>query len=562
MMESKRIGRLSIILPLAIFLSFIFTNSFGQNQYKHWHFGIGAAVDFTGTVPTAPTTSVLYANEGCSSIADNNGNLLFYTNGRNVYNASHIMMPNGNGLLSSNSSTQGALIVQDPANAAQYFIFTVADVSSSSCGCFTYSVVDMTLEGGMGDVTAVKNVVLHNNTSEKLSAIKNMNGETWIMIHERITNNFRAYLLNSSGTIDPPVVSSVGSVYDLDAIGQMKFSPSCDKIASILYSSGKFEMYDFDIATGMVSNPSLSPLIASGSELYGLEFSPDGSKIYASSLRTVFGGTGYIYQFDVNAGSPAAIFASKIIVNLMNTTYYGALQLAPDNKIYIVQNSIPYLHAITDPNLPGVACGYQDSLIDLNGRSAYYGLPSFVTLPAHITPLPIELLSFTGESLGDKNKLSWTTASEMNNDYFTLEKSSDEQIFEALAIIEGAGNSATILNYSFVDTDPFNSINYYRLKQTDFDGSTKLSSTIALNSVSGNEFSIFPNSSSSALHIQLYNSQTALIKIIDELGRIHKQAQIYNGENIVDLAALSNGIYFVTLITDRLQASKKFILSH
>ncbi len=169
-------------------------------------------------------------------------------------------------------------------------------------------------------------------------------------------------------------------------------------------------------------------------------------------VKTAFGGgNGYIYQFDINAGTPAAIYASKTIVNPVNTTYYGALQLAPDNKIYIAHNAIPYLHDINAPNIGGVACGYQDSLIDLNGKSAYYGLPSFVTLPAHSTPLPIELISFTGETAGSKNKLLWTTASEMNNDHFTLEKSSEANIFQPVAVIQGAGNSATLLNYSFID---------------------------------------------------------------------------------------------------------------
>ena len=78
----------------------ITTNCFSQNQYKQWYFGT-AAVDFTGGSPVAVTTSVMGSAEGCSSIADAAGNLLFYTDGRFVYNVNNAVMPNGSGLLAA-----------------------------------------------------------------------------------------------------------------------------------------------------------------------------------------------------------------------------------------------------------------------------------------------------------------------------------------------------------------------------------------------------------------------------------------------------------------------------
>lgn len=84
--------------------------------------------------------------------------------------------------------------------------------------------------------------------------------------------------------------------------------------------------------------------------------------------------------------------------------------------------------------------------------------------------LPIELLSFTGQQEYNCNLLTWITASEYNNDYFTLERSYDAVYFQELIKLKGAGNSSTLLSYSFKDTDPNNGINYYRLTQTDFNG--------------------------------------------------------------------------------------------
>ncbi len=95
-----------------------------------------------------------------------------------------------------------------------------------------------------------------------------------------------------------------------------------------------------------------------------------------------------------------------------------------------------------------------------------------------IDPLPIQLKSFMGTHDKGKNIVHWETATETENDFFTLEKSEKGEFFDVLGIIEGAGNSSSILRYQFVDRTPFTKQTYYRLKQTDFDGSFSYSSTI------------------------------------------------------------------------------------
>ena len=108
------------LIALLVFTSLF---SFSQNETKKWCFGNKAALDFMTSPPTAFTSSI-NAGEGCSSIADANGNLLFYTDGVTIFNANHSIMANGTGLLGSSyqSTSQGALIVKQPGSATIYYV--------------------------------------------------------------------------------------------------------------------------------------------------------------------------------------------------------------------------------------------------------------------------------------------------------------------------------------------------------------------------------------------------------------------------------------------------------
>ncbi len=108
----------------------------------------------------------------------------------------------------------------------------------------------------------------------------------------------------------------------------------------------------------------------------------------------------------------------------------------------------------------------------------YYDITRF-TINCSLS-LPIELISFTGEKKEKNNELFWITATEFNNDYFTVEKTLDGIDFEIVGIENGAGNSNQYLNYSMVDYNVRNIINYYRLKQTDFDGKYVYSDIISI----------------------------------------------------------------------------------
>ncbi|MES2567304.1 MAG: lamin tail domain-containing protein [Bacteroidota bacterium] len=113
--------------------------------------------------------------------------------------------------------------------------------------------------------------------------------------------------------------------------------------------------------------------------------------------------------------------------------------------------------------------------------------------------LPIELLYFNANYNGKYVDLNWATATEINNDYFTIERSGDGLNFESLLKVKGAGNSTNQINYSVTDEEPINGISYYRLKQTDFDDNFSYSNIVSVTSKIEEEYKIYPNPNESGL---------------------------------------------------------------
>ena len=152
---------------------------YAQKEGNIWYFGRRAGLDFNSGAPVPLTDGIMNTLEGCSAISNDMGNLLFYTDGVSVWNKNHIRMPNGFGLNGHPSSTQSALIVQDPGNSDRYYIFTVPAQQNhygfSRPLSFYYNIVDMTLAGGLGDIT-IKNMLLMNKVTEKLTAVRHANG--------------------------------------------------------------------------------------------------------------------------------------------------------------------------------------------------------------------------------------------------------------------------------------------------------------------------------------------------------------------------------------------------
>jgi len=359
---------LKIFIPV-LFLLF-FSQMKAQKEANNWVFGFGAAVSWNTGSPVFFSGTVMQQDEGCSSISDHNGQLLFYTDGISVWNRNNTLMPNGTGLAGNSSSTQSSLVVRLPGSQNIYYIFTT-DLQGGSNG-FEYSEVDMTADGGLGDVT-VKNTMVYTPSSEKLTATAIANGSGyWIATHDANTNQFYLYQLTAAGFNSTALTIAIGTAFVGQDIGYMKFSPDGSKLALGNYEPS-VQIFDFNNSTGALSNPIQD---ANVTWPYGCEFSPSGRFLYVAND---FGGGCNLLQYDLQAGSPAAIVASKTTI-VTSAITFGDMQIAPDSKIYICVENQQSLNVINNPNLQGAACNYQVAAVPFSGgATGQLGLPNFVT---------------------------------------------------------------------------------------------------------------------------------------------------------------------------------------
>jgi gliding motility-associated-like protein len=369
---------------LLILIIGIFGVSIAQHEHRNWYFGSQAGLRFSDTGVVVLLDGVMDAIEGCSVISDSSGDLLFYTNGSMIWNRQHQRMPNGFGLFGDRSTTQSSLIVQQPGSSSLYYVFTL-DEQGKRDG-FRFSVVDMTLEGGFGDIVVhSKNTLLSTPVTEKISATYHGNGrDIWILVHSWGNNDFLAYLLTDSGLVKSPVVSSVGLDHtgvSGNTIGQMKISEDGKKVISAVWFDGLVQLFDFDFFTGEVRNPITIPSIF---RAYGCEFSLDCSKLYIGTWVSVIGSS--IYQFDIQSSDSSTIVNSRKLISPFNSYQFGSLQVGMDGRIYVAVNQGDYLSCILDPTLMAPMCDFRMDFIDLQGRKSGGGLPNILQRKVEVIP--------------------------------------------------------------------------------------------------------------------------------------------------------------------------------
>jgi len=353
-------------------------NICSNRQASIWYFGNQVGLGFNLGEPTVLTDSEMNTSEGCAVMSDANGNLLFYTDGVTIWNRQHQVMPNGSGLLGNTSSSQSVLIVPHPSDFSLYYVFTVdaADVVGVADG-FRYSVVDLSLNDGLGDVST-KNELLLENTTEKVMAVKHCNNKSvWVLAHEWNTANFYVYEITEDGFNSTPFIQNIGTVHTGGSLGQgnmagyLKSSIDGKRIACAIRDSSIFELFDFDTYTGILSNP-VKLQDPTWGWVYGVEFSPDGRLLYGSSLLT----SGKVRQFDLMAGSANAIQSSGTVI--ASKSGLGALQIGLNEKIYVANYNSEKMDVINSPNTVGIGCNYQDSAIVFPSGRSILGLPNFI----------------------------------------------------------------------------------------------------------------------------------------------------------------------------------------
>jgi gliding motility-associated-like protein len=350
-------------------LLILISSAHAQGEFNRWYFGYGCGMNFNNTPPSIISPNPMSTDDNTATISDASGNLLFYANGLAAYNRTNVVMPNGSGLTGNSTGGQTATIVQKPGSNNQYYLFAV-DAMGGSNG-IKYSIVDMTLNGGLGDiVSGQKNITLLASATERIVPIRHSNGvDIWILIHEWNSNAFRAYLLTASGISATPVVTSIGNVNSggylagYNAMGQITVNRANNKVAMATYSDGNIEIYDFNNSTGVLSNR----VALSYYRAWGLEFSPSGQYLYATGWYQ-----SNIYQYDLSTYTSAAVSASQ--VNLGACNGEGYLQMGPDGKIYIAKYGTSYIGVINSPDNAGAACNFVDHGFSTGGPQSSAGL--------------------------------------------------------------------------------------------------------------------------------------------------------------------------------------------
>jgi len=565
-------------LKALLFCIAIFQSTFAQSPKRAniWYFGEQAGLDFTPGHPVPLTDGAMKAFEGSAVISDANGNLQFYTNGGDmpypggIWNKHHQLMPNGDldGSGGCNSAFQSSLILPHPKYESIYYLFTTDCIENNSTGGLRYSVIDMTLDGGKGDVVS-KDILLTTPVDESLTAVQNANGKDWwVIAHKLHTDTFYVYNFTAQG-ITGLVKKRIGPVTP-DYAGSLKASTNGEKL---VYSGLNFTaLFDFNAQTGLLSN-----YLNLGIASYSATFSPNCQYLYVAN-----GVNRKIFQFDIIQHD---IPSTAVIVGTTASTGFGGMQLGPDDRIYVARFvTSSYLGVIMNPNLKGVNCNYVDDGINLAGRYGKGGLPNFANnVVGECLSYPVENISdytqfrLNVENIGSGNfTLTWNSA-ERNSAYAVVYRESGSKEWKE-KMVQGNNTTLGSLNPSThyqVRVLPLNKgYENYEILTNHFtdeligknSGSSKSENEAAVTTLAELDFSVFPNpaGNSTTVLVETGKETPVDIFIMEINGKILKE---FNYDNIgssmqipLPLDDITNGIYHIAVQTDEMYKVQKLIV--
>jgi gliding motility-associated-like protein len=427
-----------ILLTALMFLcSFSISKAqYGWNMKENsvWTFAPKSGLDFNTGSPAVIASELYWSgslSESYASVADRNGQLLFYTNTDSIWDRNNNPMPNGfigglsggtpsfEGSLSWNTS-QGALILPVLNNPDRYYVFAL---TGSMDVCFfwapishklVYSVVDMSLNSGMGDVVpGMQNLPVDSALGGMMTAVPGNDCNIWLLVHDRDNPVFKAYEITVNGVNTIPALSTTGHFTGdwANKWGEMWPSPNREHIAfsttinnsqgTGLDAYGGVEVCDFNPSTGVVSNAQMvsdSFLIGAVGLPYSVCFSPDNSKLY-------FTLTDNIYQVDLSLSTTTAIINSATMISDTALGEGGGnpvVRLGPDGKIYapvnppdtINGNYQSYLCRINSPNLAGAASNFVREAVPIApipmSIATDYALGNSIGNNSFVIPLPAD----------------------------------------------------------------------------------------------------------------------------------------------------------------------------
>lgn len=368
-----------------------------DQRYNIWHFGNTAGIDFNEQPPVPLDNSAMDAPEGCAIVCDRNGDVIFYTDGDKVYDKTDIEIDTGIG--GDPAASQSSIIVPVPGDETLYYIFTTQAINGTAPYEVRYSLFDLKLNSGNGALVE-KNVLLFAKSTERVTS-----DGRWLIVHEYGNNIFRAYPIAQDG-IGSPVYSETGSVHEFktsqNGEGYMKLGPR-NNLAVALSTPGTsnlVELFTFDDSTGVVDNYRKIDLEEPAGQVYGIEFSPGGNKLFA----TVKGSPSPSALFEYFLDSLEQPYFKQ---RINQTSEMGAIQLGPDGQIYVAINGSNSLGTIAaNEDTTALSTFTPGGFALAAGTNSRLGLPNFVQIQANAFGGPG--FDFVGTCFGDSTRFAGT----------------------------------------------------------------------------------------------------------------------------------------------------------
>ena len=542
--------------------------AFAQGENDHWYFGYHAAVNFSSPTPVALNNSALEGFEACGTVSDPNGNLLFYTDGKEIRNRQHQIMQNGSGL-TGNSSTQQLVIVKHPGNANQYFVFTGGYNDPASLTRISYSIVDMS-QGNIGTngsplgkvLDNFKNIPVTNsqgNTfrSEAITVVPSPYGSLWVLIPSGAS--LYSYTVNNLGFNNGnPVVSPLS--FPLPLVPPNHFGIRASPIVSSGYpffsnylcisawstaSSYVNMVYSFNNVTGHITNNYLLQINDINS--YGVEFNQNASVLFLGGYR--------IFAVDLLTSTPSSINMMEVY-NFGSNATCGTIQRNKYNDIYVSQPNNNFLGRILNPDVygPGISVDMSNVFLGLNlygtNAEAMYGLPQSVEVPVNTYYPCIGNLTLS--------------APEINNNYVyyvsnTITTNAAYTVSPHQNITMKAGQSITLLPDTYI------------MNRSDYLAKIERCNPYALRGVAGEEnhqpvtlgvnnaaaqqdnVLVYPNPASTFIQIDVRQDKLRSWELCDMTGKM-----VLSGvANKVNVESLPKSVYLMKVLTESGKSSHK-----
>lgn len=374
-----------------LFLYFLFIVSGrieAQNETNNWLFGGNSGINFDEDIVSSISGS-MDTPAGCSSISDENGELLFYTNGNAIWNKNHQIMNNGDDLEGDLEGIQTSIIVPKPDDPNSYYVFYTREANASTPRIYVrgifYSEVKFSSQNPLGEVV-IKDERIANNATARIAAIYHYESNTYRVITLTNSNNpvygaggirldlaFRVFTVDSNGVNLTPVVQIINQAF-VD-FGAMKISPDGKYVAVADHTLQKVFFYEFDNQAITFNHFFTLPTVPA----FGLFISPYSIEFSQDSKIFYYSGGNYVVQYPfTNIGG-----LNPVDSYIMSCPNAKSLQLARNGKIYITSenpnNQSHTLSIIHKPEKEVEACLYERNAFNLGTGIARKGLPIFVS---------------------------------------------------------------------------------------------------------------------------------------------------------------------------------------